>query len=132
MEYGVKVGLSSTIETIVEEKDLAVSYGSGSVRVLATPAMISLMEKAAMSAVELHLPGDKATVGTQIAVTHIKATPVGMRVRVYAELVKIEDRKLSFKVEAYDELEKIGEGTHERYIIDVNKFMERCKSKLKK
>ncbi|WP_234945981.1 thioesterase family protein [Caldanaerobius fijiensis] len=130
LEYGIQVGLNSTIETIVEEKDLAVTYGSGSVRVLATPAMISLMEKAAMFSVELHLPGDKATVGTNIAVKHLRPTPLGMKIRIYAELINIDNRRLTFKVEAYDEVEKIGEGTHERYIIDVDKFMEKCENKL--
>jgi len=129
MEFKLQVGLASKIETVVTENDTADSFGSGGIKVLATPMMIGLMENAAHSAVDLHLPEGYATVGTRIDVRHIAATPVGMKVYATAQLTGIEGRKLQFKVEAYDEKEKIGEGSHERFIINVERFMERTASK---
>ena len=129
MEFNLQVGLSSKIETVVTENDTASSFGSGGIKVLATPMMIGLMENAAHSAVDLHLPEGYATVGTRVDVRHIAATPVGMKVYATAQLTGIEGRKLQFKVEAYDEKEKIGEGSHERFIINVERFMERTASK---
>jgi fluoroacetyl-CoA thioesterase len=129
MEFNLQVGLSSKIETVVTENDTASSFGSGGIKVLATPMMIGLMENAAHSAVDLHLPEGYATVGTRVDVRHIAATPVGMKVYAAAQLTGIEGRKLHFKVEAFDEKEKIGEGSHERFIINVERFMERTASK---
>lgn len=129
MEFKLQVGLVSKVETVVTENDTADSFGSGGIKVLATPMMIGLMENAAHSAVDLHLPEGYATVGTCIDVRHIAATPVGMKVYATAKLTGIEGRKLYFIVEAYDEKEKIGEGTHERYIINVERFLERTASK---
>ncbi len=129
MEFKLQVGLESKMETVVTENDTADSFGSGGIKVLATPMMIGLMENAAHSAVDLHLPEGYATVGTRIDVRHIAATPVGMKVYATAQLTGIEGRKLHFKVEAYDEKEKIGEGSHERFIINVERFLERTASK---
>jgi predicted thioesterase len=91
--------------------------------------MIALMEKAALSAVDPCLGEGFATVGLSLNVKHIAATPVGMKVSAEAELLSMEGKKLTFKVEAYDELEKIGEGIHERYIIELSKFLERTSGK---
>lgn len=129
MEFKLQAGLSSKIETVVTENDTADSFGSGGIKVLATPMMIGLMENAAHSAVDLHLPEGYATVGTRIDVRHLAATPVGMKVYATAQLTGIEGRKLDFKVEAYDEKEKIGEGTHERFIINVERFMAKTRDK---
>ncbi|MDD2573098.1 MAG: thioesterase family protein [Bacillota bacterium] len=107
------------------------SFGSGGVKVFATPMMIGLMENAALSAVDLHLPKGYVTVGTRIDVRHLAATPVGMKVYAMAQLTGIDGKRLEFKVEAYDEKEKIGEGSHERYIIDVERFIERTAAKQK-
>lgn len=127
----IQVGLNSSIETIVKREDSAAKYGSGGVEVLSTPAMIGLMECAAKSAVDLHLPTGYTTVGTKIDIKHLAATPIGMKVKAYAELVEVSEKKLSFRVEAYDEDEKIGEGTHERYIINPERFMGKVKGKIK-
>jgi len=124
-------GLKFKIEKVVTEKDTAMSFGSGGVKVFATPMMIGLMENAALSAVDLHLPKGYVTVGTRIDVRHLAATPVGMKVYAMAQLTGIDGKRLEFKVEAYDEKEKIGEGSHERYIIDVERFIERTAAKQK-
>jgi len=129
MENGLKVGISSIIQTVVEQKDTATNYGSGGVEVFATPAMVALMEKASMSVVNPYLEEGSATVGTKVNITHLAATPVGMKVSAKAELTEIDGRRLVFKVEAYDEKELIGEGTHERFIINLQKFMNRVNSK---
>jgi len=129
MEFNLQLGLSSQIETVVTEKDTAANYGSGGVKVLATPRMIGLMENSALAAVDLHLPKGYVTVGTSLNVKHIAATPVGMKVRVSAELIEIDGKRLVFKVEAYDEVEKIGEGLHERYIVNLEKFLSKTEAK---
>jgi predicted thioesterase len=129
MEYGLYKGLTAKIESTVTRDDTADSFGSGGVKVLATPMMIGLMENAALSAVDTHLPGGYATVGTRLDIKHIAATPIGMKVYATAELSRIEGKRLTFKVEAYDEKEKIGEGCHERYIINVKRFMEKITEK---
>ena len=125
----LEIGLSGTAEIIVLEKYTARNLGSGSLDVYATPAMIALMEQAASSAVELYLPVEHSTVGTNVNIRHMAATPIGMKVRAIAELIAIENRKLTFKVEAFDEAEKIGEGIHERYIVANNKFLDKLNSK---
>ncbi len=96
---------------------------------LATPEMIRLMEKAAVAAVDHLLPDGYRTVGVEVNVRHLAATPVGMRVRAQAELTAVEGRKLTFRVEAFDEVERIGEGEHKRAIIDVERFRERVEAK---
>jgi predicted thioesterase len=122
-------GLVGQSEMVVCEENTARHLGSGSVDVLATPEMIRLMEKAAVAAVDHLLPDGYRTVGVEVNVRHLAATPLGMRVRVQAELVAVEGRKLTFRVEAFDEVEKIGEGEHRRVIIDLERFEERVKAK---
>jgi len=129
MDFGLKTGMSAEIEKVVDDNDTAVKFGSGGVRVFATPMMVALMEKAALSAVDPYLEEGFATVGLSLNVRHIAATPVGMKVNAKAELIDIEGKKLTFRVEAFDEREKIGEGTHERYIINLSKFLERTQGK---
>ena len=97
--------------------------------VLATPKMIALMEKASMSAVDSYLDKGYTSVGTSIDVKHVSATPIGMKVDVKSELIKIDGKKLLFKVEAHDELGLIGEGTHERFIVDAEKFIKKAEDK---
>ncbi len=118
-------GLIHTCEKVVEEQHLAVNVGSGDLRVFATPAMMALMEEAAMLAVAPHLPEGSTTVGGHIASSHLKPTAQGRTVRATAELVAIEGRKLKFTVKAYDEEGLIGEGEHLRFIVDREKFMAR-------
>ena len=132
MDNNLKIGITAQVGKTVSEDDTAVKFGSGGVRVFATPMMVALMENAALNAVDPHLGEDSATVGLSLNVKHLAATPVGMKVTAAAELIGIEGKKLTFKVEAYDEQEKIGEGIHERYIIKLSKFLERAAQKSSK
>jgi fluoroacetyl-CoA thioesterase len=127
---GLKVGLTGTAEIMVGTRDTAPHVGSGKIGVLATPIMVNLMESAALAAVERFMPPGHQTVGTHLDVRHFAATPVGLRVRAHAELVKIEDRTLTLKIRAEDEREAIGEGVHERLIINVERFDQRMQKKL--
>ncbi len=129
MEFQIQVGLEGKKEELVNEKNTAIAYGSGGVAVYATPAMLGLMEGACLQAVDPLLPSGMATVGTSADFKHIAATPPGMKVWACAKLIKTDGKRLSFTVEAYDEKEKIGEGTHERYIIDLDKFLQRTNNK---
>ena len=122
------VGVSALKEMVVNERDTAANYGASAIEVYATPAMIGLMENTAKDCVDLHLPLGYTTVGIEINVKHLKATPVGMKVKCEVILDKIEDKKLTFKVEAWDEKGKIGEGTHLRYIVNAEMFMNRVKN----
>jgi len=122
-------GLTGTAELIVGEHHTAPRVGSGRIRVLATPVMINLIEAAALAAVEQSLPEDHQSLGTHLDVTHIAATPVGMRVRATADVLKVEGRTVYFRVRAEDERELIGEGTHERVVVNVNRFDERVRKK---
>lgn len=111
------------MEIQVEWKDTAKAYGSGLVEVFATPAMIALMENTAHSSVQPYLPEGQVTVGSEVNIRHLKATPLGATVYGTSELLQIEGRKLTFKIEAYDMQGLIGAGTHTRYIIDIERFM---------
>jgi fluoroacetyl-CoA thioesterase len=125
----LKCGLKAKIEKTVEKKDTAKAVASGLAEVFATPSMIAIMEHAAYSAVEDYLPEGFTTVGTAIDVKHLAATPVGLKVWAEAELVEIDGRKLKFIIAAYDELEKIGEAAHYRYIVDKQKFLDKAYDK---
>ena len=128
----LKPGLHGTTEIVVGTRDTAPHVGSGKIGVLATPIMVNLMESAALQAVERFMPPGHQTVGTHLDVKHFAATPVGLRVRARAELVRVEGRTLTFSIVAEDEREKIGEGTHERLIINVERFDQRMQKKLGK
>ena len=122
-------GLSGTAELVVGEQHTAPRIGSGRIRVLATPVMINLIEAAALAAVEQSLPENHQSLGTHLDITHVAATPVGMRVRATAEVVKVEGRTLYFRVRCDDEKELIGEGTHERVVVNVERFDKRVQDK---
>jgi fluoroacetyl-CoA thioesterase len=122
-------GLVGERETTVEVENTARHLGSGDVSVLATPEMIRLMERAAVRAVDHLLPDGYRTVGIHVDVRHLAATPLGMTVRAKAELMQVEGRKLTFGVEAIDDVEKVGEGIHQRMIVDLAKFREHVESK---
>lgn len=130
MEFKLEIGMKAEIDKVVSDQDTAASFGSGSVLVLSTPMMIGLMENAALKAVDPHLPENFATVGIHLDVKHLAATPIGMKATAKAELIELKGKKLKFKIEAFDEKEKIGEGYHSRYIIDVAKFIEAANNKL--
>lgn len=129
MEYNLEIGLSATVEKKVEKNDTAKSFGSGGIDVFASPVMFGLMESAALKAAGAHLPKEYSTVGIRLDVEHIAPTPVGMTVKAIAELKEIDGKKLTFKVEAYDEVELIGKGTHIRYIVNFEKFSKKALSK---
>jgi predicted thioesterase len=122
-------GLQAEFELTVTDADTAAQWGSGLVPVYSTPALVGAMEKTAVLALEKHLPIGQTTVGGRIEVQHLAPTPVGMKVRVAAELIEVEGRKLVFKIEAWDEVEKIGEATHDRFVVDQFKFMEKVRAK---
>jgi fluoroacetyl-CoA thioesterase len=132
LSSSVVPGLTGTAEIVVGTRDTAPHVGSGKIGVLATPIMVNLMEAAALQAVERFMPPGYQTVGTHLDVKHFAATPVGLRVIARAELVKIEGRTLTFRLRAEDEREPIGEGVHERLIINVERFDLRMQKKLGK
>jgi predicted thioesterase len=123
-------GLSGQAELVVGEEHTAPSIGSGAIRVLATPVMINLFEAAALAAVERLLPPGHQSLGTVLDIRHIAATPVGMRVTASAVVEKAEGRTIVFRVEANDEKEVIGDGRHERVVVNVARFDERVQRKL--
>jgi fluoroacetyl-CoA thioesterase len=125
----IHAGLIGEREIQVEEEQTARHLGSGNVSVLATPEMIRLMEQAAVQAVDPLLPEGYSTVGIHVHVNHLAATPLGMRVRVRAELQEVDGRKLTFRVQAFDEIEPVGEGTHQRMIVDLARFKQRLEAK---
>ena len=118
-----KIGMTFTSETIVALSNCAVTMGSGDLEVFATPAMVALMENAAMNAVAQALPQGTTTVGAEMNTTHIKPSAIGARVQATATLTAVEGRKLTFTVEACDSVGTIGKGTHVRYIVDKERFM---------
>ena len=130
MSPQLKQGVTGQAELVVGEEHTAPHVGSGRVRVLATPVMINLIEAAALAAVEHLLPAGHQSLGTLLNVRHTAATPVGMRVVASAEVTAVEGRTIRFRVEARDEIEPIGDGTHERVIVNVAKFDERLRRKL--
>src|SRR5919112_2995037 len=122
-------GLTGTTEILVGTRDTAPHIGSGKIKVLATPVMVSLMEEAALNAVEGLLPQGFQTVGTRLDITHVAATPVGLHVIARAELTRVDGRRLTFRIWADDERDRIGEGTHERIIVNVARFDLRAQEK---
>ena len=125
MEFSLNIGTEGLGEMVVGKTDTAIHYGSGLIEVFATPAMIALMEKTAQLSVQGQLPDGFITVGTEIKVTHSKASPVGAKITCHTHLIEAMDKMLLFEVSAHDEQGIIGEGTHHRYIVNSKKFMER-------
>jgi len=125
----IQIGLKGEVTDTVTDKNIASVLGSGGLPVFATPAMITIMEKAAADAINPHLPPGCSTVGTDVNIKHLSPTPQGMKVSAKAELLAIDGRALSFKVEAFDEAGKIGEGSHERFVIEIEKFMSKAEGK---
>ncbi|MBR2169707.1 MAG: thioesterase family protein [Alistipes sp.] len=123
----IKVGLKHESQTVVSTTNTAKTLGSGDMEVFATPAMIALMENAAMMAVAPHLDEGASTVGIEMATSHIKASPIGATITASAELISAEGRKLSFKVKAWDEQGVIGEGNHTRFVVDRERFLSKVK-----
>ena len=131
LEEQIRAGMRGSASLVVGEAHTAPSIGSGKVRVLATPVMINLIEAAALAAVEHLLEAGYQSLGTHLDVRHIAATPVGMRVQASAEVTRVEGRSIVFRVEARDEKELIGDGRHERVVVNVAKFDQRVQRKLR-
>ena len=127
---GLRTGMSGSASLVVAEAHTAPHVGSGKVHVLATPVMVNLMEAAALDAAERYLPAGHQSLGTRLEVRHIAATPVGMRVTARAELIRIDGRYLTFQVAAHDERELIGDGTHTRVVVNVDRFDQRAQAKI--
>jgi predicted thioesterase len=125
----IQPGLVGEVEIVVQPADTADALGNKGVHVLATPRLIGLIEDAGIRAVQPHLPAGAGTVGTRLDVKHLAATPVGMRVRARAVLREVEGRRYVYDVEAHDEVEKVAEGTHERFQINQARFLERVAEK---
>ncbi len=123
------IGCKATAETIATADKLAVSVGSGSLKVFATPMMAALMEAAACNAVAPFLEENETTVGTQLCIDHISATPQGMKVTAEAEITAVSGREISLNVRAFDEVGEIGSGTHKRFVVLAEKFQSKTDQK---
>ena len=128
----LRSGLCGEASVTVDESNTAIALGSGSVPVFATPAMAALVEAAAVQAVAEVLNDDQTTVGVYLDLQHLAATPVGLTVRAEAKLVQVEGRRLTFRVTAYDDVEQIGIGSHQRMLVETDRFLARTRAKQRK
>ena len=126
----IEIGLKGRAEAVVTPENTATAIGSGLVPVFATPHMVALMENAAYTSLTPHLSEGEGSVGTHLDVAHSAATPVGMKVWAESVVTCVEGRKVTFQVRAFDERGEIGSGTHERFIINAEKFLAKAQSKL--
>ena len=126
----ITVGMRGEVSSCVEREDTAKEVGSGSLLVYATPCMVALMEGAACEAIAEAVPEEKTSVGIELNISHLSATPVGLEVRAEAEVTAVEKNIITFTVTAYDEAGKIGEGTHKRCLVPVQKFLDKAYAKL--
>ena len=126
----ITAGMKGRADSFVEREDTALEVGSGSLLVYATPCMVALMEGAACEAIAQALPEDKTSVGIELSISHISATPVGLDVWAEAEVTAVEGNIVTFTVTAYDEKGKIGEGNHKRAIINTQRFLDKTYSKI--
>jgi fluoroacetyl-CoA thioesterase len=128
----IEIGRVGKAEIVVGPEHTAPRVGSGRVHVLATPVMINVMEAAALDAIEHLLPEGHQSLGTHLSIGHYAATPVGMRLRATAEVTKVDGRNVEFRVEAHDEKDRVGDGTHTRVVVNVERFDKRVQAKLQK
>ena len=126
----IEIGMKGETDNLVEREDTALEVGSGSLLVYATPCMAALMEAAACEAIEAGLSEDETTVGIELNLQHISATPVGLEVRAEAEVTAVEGKIISFTIEAYDEAGKIGTATHKRALVNSQRFLDKTYQKL--
>ena len=126
----ITVGMKAEVTTLVEREDTAKEVGSGSLLVYATPCMVALMEGAACEAIAEALSDSQTTVGTALNIEHISATPVGLEVRAEAEVTAVDGKIITFERKAFDEAGEIGNGTHKRAIVPVQKFLDKAYAKL--
>ena len=125
----VEIGTKGRAEAVVTEENTAQAAGSGTLPVFATPWMCALMERAAWTAIAPALGEGESSVGTALSISHLSATPVGLKVWAEAEVTAAEGRRIDFKVSAYDEAGLIGEGTHQRFLIQDEKFLSKAARK---
>ncbi len=126
----ITVGMKAEVSTLVERSDTAYEVGSGCLLVYATPCMAALMEGAACEAISPALDDEKTSVGIELSVTHLSATPVGLTVRAEAEVTDVTKNIVTFKITAYDEAGVIGECVHKRAVVSVQKFLDKAYSKI--
>lgn len=126
----IVVGMKGEVSTLVEREDTAREVGSGSLLVYATPCMVALMEGAACEAIEDAMDDSMTSVGTELSIRHLSATPVGLEVRAEATVTAVEGKVITFEIHAYDEAGEIGSGTHKRVIVQSQKFLEKAYAKL--
>ena len=126
----ITVGMKGEVATLAEREDTAKEVGSGNLLVYATPCMVALMEGAACEAIQDALSDNQTTVGTELNIQHISATPVGLEVRAEAEVTAVEGKVITFQVKAFDEAGEIGKGIHKRVIVNTQKFLEKAYDKL--
>ena len=126
----ITVGMKGEVGTTVEREDTALEVGSGSLLVYATPCMVALMEGAACEAIEEAMDESKTTVGTELNIQHVSATPVGLEVRAEAVVTAVEGKVITFEIHAFDEAGEIGKGTYKRVIVPTQKFLEKAYNKL--
>ena len=125
MEYDALKGLHNSVTLVVEHKDTAAVYGSGALEVFATPAMIALMEKTCLESVADNIGEGNTTVGIAVNIKHLKASPVGSTIRCDAEITEVDRRRLVFEVKCFEGETLVGEGIHERFVVDSQKFMSK-------
>jgi predicted thioesterase len=129
MDFTLPPNLTGAATTVVVETNTALALGSGSVPVYATPALVALLEQAAVDALASYLPAGMTTVGVRIDVQHLAATPVGLHVQAQATLRAQDGRKLTFEIVAHDDTEKVAEAIHQRVLVDQQRFLLRAASK---
>ena len=125
----MEIGIKNVVKLKVDDTNTAAALGSGTLAVFATPAMVALIEETAWKSVEPYLADGQGSVGTKIDVSHVAPTPLGMTVKCETELIEVDGRRLKFKADVYDEMGIIGTGTHERFIINAEKFQAKADSK---
>jgi predicted thioesterase len=130
MNMEITIGMKGEVATLVERADTAAEVGSGSLLVYATPCMVALMEGAACEAIAPALSDETTTVGIELNIKHLSATPVGLEVRAVAEVTDADGKIITFSLEAFDETGKIGEGTHKRCIVSAQRFLDKAYTKL--
>ena len=124
------VGMKGEVTTLAEREDTALEVGSGSLLVYATPCMVALMEGAACEAIADALDENETTVGTELNIRHTAATPVGLEVRAEATVTAVDGKAITFEVRAFDEAGEIGSGTHKRFVVNSQRFLDKTYAKL--
>jgi predicted thioesterase len=122
-------GLIGKSEMVVKEEDLVSRLGSIDVDVLSTPRLIQLLEEAAIDAIQKYIPSDQLSLGTRVKIKHLSPTPLGMKVTAHAILKEVDKNRLFFLVDAYDEMEKVAKGEHERLLVPKERFLQKVERK---